>query len=169
MQWIHIIRLFITNNCQLILPVNIEQWHAEIGSFNGFSLHSVVKVYLNLFNVLFNMFLVSFCIIAISVCHITKFQVFLFLVTLFLCDFLPFLSASVFSICYSNFSHFSKFIFIKTSFTNYLYLTSFFDVVYFTYFLHILLVQHGDKETNPRPQKENSKISPAVIGILTAL
>ena len=136
------------------MPVNIEQWCAEIGSFNSCSLHSIAKSHLNLFNLLFNMFLVSFCIIAITVCYITKFQISLYLTTLFLCDFLPLLSASI---SYSNFSHFSKFIFIKRSFTNYLYITLFIDVVYSTYFLHILLLQHKDIETNPGPQKEGKK------------
>ena len=61
------------------------------------------------------------------------------------------------SLSYNNFSHFCKFIFIKRSFTNYLYIISFIHVVYSTYFLHILLLQHGDIETNPRPQKEKKK------------
>ena len=38
-----------------------------------------------------------------------------------------------------------------------MYITSFIDVVYSTYFLHILLLQHGDIETNPGPQKEKKK------------
>ena len=100
------------------------------------------------------MFLVSFCIIALTVCYITKFQIFLYLITLFLWDFLPFLSTSI---SYSSFNHFSKFIFIKRSFTNYLHITSLIDVAYSTYFLHILLLQHGDIETNPGPQKEKKK------------
>ena len=116
------------------MPVNIQQQRTEIGSFNGFSLHSIVKLHLNLFNLLFNMFLVSFCIIAITVCFITKFQIFLYLTTLFLCDFLAFFSTFI---SYGNFIHFSKFIFIKRSLTNYLY-----------------LLQYRDIETNPGPQKE---------------
>ena len=136
------------------MPVNTEQWRAEIGSFNGCSQHLIVKLHLNLLNLLFSMFLVSSCIIAITVCYITKLQIFLYLTTLFLCDFLAFLSTSI---SYSNFSHLSKFIFIKRSFTNFLYITSFIDVAYSTYFLHILLLQHGDIETNPGPQKEKTK------------
>ena len=136
------------------MPVNTEQWHAEIGSFNGCSQHLIVKLHLNLLNLLFSMFLLTFCIIAITVCYITKLQIFLYLTTLFLCDFLAFLSTSI---SYSNFSHLSKFIFIKRSFTNFLYITSFIDVAYSTYFLHILLLQHGDIETNPGPQKEKTK------------
>ena len=58
------------------MPVNNEQWHAEIGSFNGCSLHLIVKLHLNLLNLLFSMFLASFCITAITVCYITKLQIF---------------------------------------------------------------------------------------------
>ena len=137
------------------MPVIIEQWRAEIGSFNSFSVHSIVKLHLNLFNLLFNMFLVSFCIIAITVCFITKFQILLYLTTLFLvlCNFLPFLSPFI---SYSNFSHFYKLIFMKRSFTTYLCMTSFVDVLYSTYFLHVLLLEHGDIEINPGPQKEKN-------------
>ena len=128
---------FILQGCLLygIMPVNIEQWRAEIWDFIGCSLHSIVKFHLNLFNLLFDLFLVSFCIIAITASYITKFQNFLNLTTLLLCDFLPFLSTSLF---YGSFSHFCKLIFIKRSFTYYLYITSFVDVVYSTYFLHML-------------------------------
>ena len=47
-------------------------------------------------------------------------------------------------------------------------MTSFVDVVYSTYFLNILLLQHGDIETNPGHQKEKIKNSP-IIGMLTVL
>ena len=145
--------------------VNTEQWPAEIGSLNGCSLHLIVKLHLNLLNLLFSMFLVSFCIIAITVCYITKLQKFLYLTTLFLCDFLAFL---LIFISYINFSHFSKFIFMKRSFTKFPYITSFIEVVYSCciYFLHILLLQHGNIETNPGLQKGKLKIYPAVIGML---
>ena len=38
-----------------------------------------------------------------------------------------------------------------------MHITSLIDVAYSTYFLHILLLQHGDIETNPGPQKEKKK------------
>ena len=100
---------FIKEGCVLygIMPVNTEQWRAEIGSFNGCSLHLIVKLRLNLLNLLFSMLLMSFYVIAISACYITKFQIFLYLTTLFLYDFLAFLSTSI---SCSNFSHFTKFI-----------------------------------------------------------
>ena len=109
LHWIHMRGLFIICN-------DASQYWTMVcrnGCFNGCSLHSAVKLHINLFNLLVNIFLVSFCIIAITICYITKFQFFLYLTTIFLCNFLPFLSASI---SYSNFSHFSKFIFIKRSF-----------------------------------------------------
>ena len=130
--------------------VNIEQRRAEIDNFNGCSLHSIVKLHLNLFNLLFNIFLVCFFITAMTVCYITEFQIFLCITTLFLCDFLPLLSTFI---SYSNFSHF----WLLESFTNYLYISSFVVVIYFTYFLHILLLQQRDVETNPGPQKKKIK------------
>ena len=36
------------------MPVNTEQWGAEIGSFNGCSLHLNVKLHLHLLNLLFS-------------------------------------------------------------------------------------------------------------------
>ena len=92
---------FIYESCLLfgIMPVNTEQWRAEIGSFNGCSQYIIVKLHLNFLNLLFSMFLVTFCIITITVCYITKLQIFLYITTLFLCDFLAFLSTSI---SYSN-------------------------------------------------------------------
>ena len=45
---------------------------------------------------------------------------------------------------------------MKRSFTTYLCMTSFVDVLYSTYFLHVLLLEHGDIEINPGPQKEKN-------------
>ena len=63
---------FIWKGCLLyeIMPVKIEQWHGEIGNFNGCSSQPIVKLHLNLFDLLFIMFLVSFSIIARAVCFI---------------------------------------------------------------------------------------------------
>ena len=41
--------------------------------------------------------------------------------------------------------------------TNYFYIITFIDVLYSTYYLHILLLQHGDIEANPGPPKEKLK------------
>ena len=42
-----------------------------------------------------------------------------------------------------------------------MYITSFINVVYSTYFLHISLLEHGDIETNPGPQKGKNKNFPS--------
>ena len=87
---------FVSEGCLSIevMPVNIGQSRVKIGNFHICSLHSIVKLHLNFFNLLFSMFLVSFCIISITSCFITKFKILLYLTTLylFLCDFIPFLS-----------------------------------------------------------------------------
>ena len=97
---------FVSEGCLSIevMPVNIGQSRVKIGNFHICSLHSIVKLHLNLFNLLFSMFLVSFYIIAITSCFITKFQIILYLTTLylFLCDFIPFLSIFI---PYGNFNH----------------------------------------------------------------
>ena len=144
LHWIHIRVLFI-----IIMPVTVGQLFAEIGSFNGCSLQSIVKLHLNLFNLLFNMFLVSFYIIEITVSYITKFQVFLYLTALFYLHLHLFFQPSFLT------ANFCKLMFLKSLFTNHFCITSFVDVVYCTYFLNILL--QGSIETNPGPQKEKIK------------
>ena len=62
---------------------NTEQWHAQIGNFNGWSLRSIVELHVNLPNLLFNIFLVIFCVIAITVISL-NFKSFYILTTLFL-------------------------------------------------------------------------------------
>ena len=146
LHWIHIRVLFI-----IIMPVTVGQLFAEIGSFNGCSLQSIVKLHLNLFNLLFNVFLVSFCIIEITVSYITKFQVFLYLTALFYLHLHLFFQPSFLT------ANFCKLMFLKSLFTNHFCITSFVDVVYCTYFLNILL--QGSIETNPGPQKEKIKKS----------
>ena len=59
------------------MPLEIEQWCVEIGNFNGYSQLSVIKMYLNIHN-LVNIFLVLICTFALSVCCL-KFYVFSYL------------------------------------------------------------------------------------------
>ena len=60
------------------MPVDIEQWHAETGDFNGCSQLSVVKLYLNMRNLMNNMFFVLICTFALSA-FCLKFYVFSYL------------------------------------------------------------------------------------------
>ena len=60
------------------MPVDIEQWRSEIGDFSGCSQLSLVKLYLNMRDLMNNMFLVLICTFALSVCCL-KFYVFSYL------------------------------------------------------------------------------------------
>ena len=42
-------------------------------------------------------------------------------------------------------------------FPNYLVITIFVDVLYSTFLVHNIVLQHGDKETNPKPPKTKLK------------
>ena len=57
----------------------------------------------------------------------------------------------------SRFCSLCKRLFVHRPFTNYSYITSFIDVLFSTYFLHVLFLQHGDIETNPGPTNEKIK------------
>ena len=61
------------------------------------------------------------------------------------------------SIFCSRFFSLCKGLFFHRPFTKYLYITTFIDVLFSTYFSHVLLFQHGNIETNPRPTKEKRK------------
>ena len=61
------------------------------------------------------------------------------------------------SIFCTRFCSIWKRLFAQRPFTNYLYITTFIDVLLSTYFLHVLLLQHGDIETNPGPTKGKIK------------
>ena len=50
-----------------------------------------------------------------------------------------------------------KRLFVHRPFTNFLYITTFIHVLFSAYFLHVLLLQHGNIETNPGPTKEKNK------------
>lgn len=86
------------------MPVNIEQWCAEIESFNGCSLYSIVKLHLNLFNLLFHVFLVFICIIELTVCYITKFP------SLFVSSYTFYICLSIFSFIVYLLEQFSQFL-----------------------------------------------------------
>ena len=129
---------------------------AKIVTCNKCSQLSVVKSYLNMRNLLSSMFLVLICTIALTVCYIKLYvfsyltKVLSFLVLIF---FLPVLSSISCGIFCSLFKH----LFLHRPFANYLYTTKFIDVLLSTYFLHILLLQYGDIETNLGPTKEKIK------------
>ena len=138
------------------MPVETEQWHAEIGNFNGWSQLSVIKLFLNMCNLINNMFLVLICTFALSVCCL-KFYVFSYLTKVLSFSVLIFFLPVMGSIFCSRFCSLCKHLFVHRPFTNYLHITTFIDLLFSTYFLHVLFLQHGDIETNPGPTKEKIK------------
>ena len=111
------------------MPVDIGQLCAEIGNFSGCSQLSVMK--LNKYNLINDTFLVLICTFALSVCCLKFYdysyrtKVLSFSVLIF---FLPVLG----SIFCSRFCSLCKHLFIHIPFTNYLYITTFIDVLFST-------------------------------------
>ena len=101
------------------------------------------------------MFLVLICTFALSVCCL-KFYVFSYLTKVLSFSVLMLFPPVMGSIFCSSFCSLCKSLF-QRPFTNYLYITAFIDVLFSTYFLHVLILQHGDIETNPGPTKEKIK------------
>ena len=112
-----------------------------IGSFNGCLLHSIVKLHLNLFNLLFDMFYQCHCNNCLLIHRISS-----LFVSTYTC-----LSTCSFTLCLLWQS--SQLLWPhKKPFTNYLYKIAFVDVVYSAYFLHILLLKHRDPEHPEHPK-----------------
>ena len=138
------------------MPADIEQWGAEIGNFNGCSQLSVIKLYLNVRN-LINMLLVLIC--TLSVCCL-KFYVFSYLTKVLSFSVLILFPPAMGSIFCSSFCSLCKRLFVRRPFTNCLCIIAFIDVLFSIYFLHVLILQHGDIETNLRPTKGKIKNLP---------
>ena len=68
----------------------------------------------------------------------------------FLFQYLPVME----SIFCSRFCSICKRLLVHRPFTNYLYITTYINVLFSTYFLHVLLLQDGDIETTPWSTKE---------------
>ena len=49
------------------MPVDIEQWHAEIGNFNGCLHYAIVKLGLNLFNIMLSVSQVFTFIVVLTI------------------------------------------------------------------------------------------------------
>ena len=120
-------------------------------------------------NLIKNMFLVLICTFALSVCYL-KCYVFSYLTNVLSFSVLIFFLSVLRSSFCSRFCSLCKHFFVHRPFTNYLYITTFIDVLcspFASYFLHALLLQHGHVETNHTKKKKNScchhNISPRSI------
>ena len=98
---------FILEDCLFfrLMPIDIEQLRAEIGNFNGYSQHSIVKLYLNFFNLLSYIALIFICIFVLTLSLTTKLQTFWYFTLSFLCGFASSVSVSIFRVIF--FSSFS--------------------------------------------------------------
>ena len=56
------------------MPVDTEQWHAETGNFNGCLYYAIVKLKLNLFNIMLSVRQVLTFTLAITFQYIFKFN-----------------------------------------------------------------------------------------------
>ena len=148
------------------MSVDIEQWRAEIGTFNECSQLSVVTLYLNMRNLISNMFIVLICTISLPVCYI-KFYVFSYLTNGLSFSVLMFFLHVLGSTFCSRFCSLRERSFTHIPFIHYLYTITFTYVLFSSYFMHILFLQHGDIETNLEPTKHKFKIFLDVIGVLT--
>lgn len=59
-------------SCLLIMPIHTEQWQGEIGNFNGCLHHAIIKLKLNLFNIMTTISQVLVFLLAILHPYISK-------------------------------------------------------------------------------------------------
>ena len=119
------------------MPVDIEQWCAEIGNFNGHFHGIIMKLELNLFNIISSLSQVLVFIFALLFQYISNVDTAFYFLTKF-CVF------SLLTVVLKFTVH--SIFFIKIL-----------NVLYSSYFLHLLLLQHGNIESNPGPKKEQIK------------
>ena len=139
------------------MPVDIEQWRAEIGSFNGHFLGVIMKLELNLLNIISSLNQVLALICALLFQYISNADTAFYFLTIF---FVFALSTVVLKFTVYNLFlcfNFSKHIYNQISIFCCVNTIKILYVLYSCYFLHLLLLQHGDTESNPEPKKEQIK------------
>ena len=147
MYWSHIRWLIILwINANWYWTMSLRNWNS-----NEYSQHLTVKLYLNLFKLLSYIVLLFICVSVLTLSLITKLQAFRFFTIGFLYIFASLLSVSI------SWSNILKLIFPERPSTNYFRIIKFIDVLYSTYYLYILLLQHGDIKANPGSPKEKLK------------
>ena len=138
------------------MPVDIEQWHAEIGSFNGHFLGVIMKLELNLLNIISSLNQVLALICALLFQYISNADTAFYFLTIFLyllCRLLSWNSQFTIFFCFN----FSKHIYSQISIFCCVNNITILYALYCCYFIHLLLLQHGDIESNPGPKKEQIK------------
>ena len=140
------------------MPVDIEQWCTEIGSFNGHFLGVIMKLELNLLNIISSLNQVLALICALLFQYISNADTAFYFLTIFFVFALltVVLKFTVYNL-FLCFNFFSKHIYNQISIFCFVNTIKIFYVLYSCYFLHLLLLQHGDIESNPGPKKEQIK------------
>ena len=140
------------------MPVDIEQWCAGIGNFNRCCQYSVARFELRVYNI-FSTIVMSACMFLLILLCISNLNTFLhillvssvftfspsvleLLIYKILC-----LKINILLYCIESVNYFSQ----QISYTCMLNTISSFNVLHFVYFLHLLILQHGDIERNPGP------------------
>ena len=143
-----IISEFMPEGCSFcgIMPVDIEQWHAEIGSFNGHFHGVIMKLELNLFNIISSLSQVLAFTFAILFQYISNVAAAFHILTIF---FVFALSTVVLEFAVHNLFlcfDFSQHKYNQISIFHCLNTIKILNIPYSRYFLDLLLLQHGDKK-----------------------
>ena len=139
------------------MSVDIEQWCTEIGNCNGHFHGVIMKLELNLFNIISSLSQVLAFIFALLFQYISNVDTAIYFLTIF---FVFALSIVVLKFTVHNLFlcfNFSQHINNQISIFYHLNIIKILNVLYSGYFLHLLLLQHGDIESNPGPKKEEIK------------
>ena len=142
------------------MPVDIEQWRAGIGNFNGCWQYPVARFELRVY-IIFSAIVMSACVFLLILLFILNLNTILhFLLISSVFSFSP----SVFELLIHKAFCLKRNILLYCigpvsyiSYTCMLNTISSFNVLYLMYVLHLLLLQHGDLERNPGPQKGQIK------------
>ena len=138
------------------MPVYTEQWCARIGNFNECCKYPVARFELRVYNIFSTIVLSACMFLSILLCISNLNIVFNFLLVSSVFTFSPSvlelliykifcLKINILLYCIESVNY----IYQKISYTCMLNTITSFNVLYFVYFLHLLLLQHGDIERNP--------------------
>ena len=148
------------------MQVDIKQGLAEIGSFKGHFHGVIMKLKVNLFNIISSLSQVLALIFALLYQYISNVDTAFYFVTIY---FVFAMSNGVLKFTVHNLFlcfNFSQHIYNQISMFYCLNTIKIFNVLYSGYFLHLILLQHGDIESNPGQRKSKLKIFHVVTGIL---
>ena len=138
------------------MPVDLEQWHVEIGNFNGCLHYAIIKLEINLFNIMVRVSQALALILAIISQYVFKINrafhflniIFVFVLLFIVLKF----TVTNNGLCFEFNQHCHK----QIPYLYCLNTVTVVNVVVCGYFLHLLLLQHGDIESNPGPRNEQT-------------